>query len=117
MPVFGYGFGAALVISWDWPLTAGNWIEGNMESVFINASREALLVTVLVSAPAVLAALVVGLLLAVVQALTQIQEQTLGMAAKMAAVFGVLYLMGYWMAGHLSQLAFVIFSEFPNWIH
>ncbi|MEW6363719.1 MAG: type III secretion system export apparatus subunit SctS [Acidobacteriota bacterium] len=87
-----------------------------MENIFINVSREALILTVLVSAPAVLAALVVGLLLSIFQALTQIQEQTLGMAAKMIAVFGVLYLMGYWMAGHVSRLAYVIFSEFPHWI-
>ena len=87
-----------------------------MENVFINASREALIVTVLVSAPAVLSALVVGLLLSIFQALSQIQEQTLGMAAKMIAVFGVLYLMGYWMAGHVARLALLIFSEFPQWI-
>ncbi len=87
-----------------------------MENIFINASREALIVTVLVSAPAVLSALVVGLLLSIFQALTQIQEQTLGMAAKMIAVFGVLYLMGYWMAGTVTRLAYQIFSEFPHWI-
>lgn len=88
-----------------------------MESVIMNVSREALLVTVVVSGPVVLVALAVGLLLAIIQALTQIQEQTLGMAAKMIAVFGVLYLMGYWMAAQLGRLGYVIFSEFPRWVH
>lgn len=88
-----------------------------MDNIFITASREALLITVLVSGPPVLAALVVGLLLSIIQALTQIQEQTLGMAAKMAAVFAVLYLLGYWMAGNIARLAQVIFTEFPNWVH
>ncbi|MBI2841470.1 MAG: type III secretion system export apparatus subunit SctS [Acidobacteria bacterium] len=88
-----------------------------MENVFISASRDALLVTVLVSAPPVLAALVIGLILSILQALTQIQEQTLSMAAKLMAVFAVLYLMGYWMAGHLARLAQVIFERFPEWVH
>lgn len=88
-----------------------------MENIFIMVSREALITTVLVSGPPVLAALVVGLLLSIIQALTQIQEQTLGMAAKLIAVFGVLYLMGYWMAAQLSRLATVIFTEFPHWVH
>jgi flagellar biosynthesis protein FliQ len=88
-----------------------------MEGIFINIARQALIVTVLVSAPAVLAGLVVGLLISIIQALTQIQEQTLGQAAKMGAVFAVLYLLGYWMAGQLGQLGTVIFTEFPNWVH
>lgn len=87
-----------------------------MEGIFINVARQALMVTVLVSAPSVLAALFVGLVLAVVQALTQVQEQTLATAAKMMAVFGVLFLMGYWMGAQLGRFAIMIFSEFPNWI-
>jgi flagellar biosynthetic protein FliQ len=88
-----------------------------MEQVFIRASQEALILTVLVSGPPILAALVIGLVLAIVQALTQIQEQTLSMASKILAVFGVLYLAGYWMASHIHRFTYVIFSEFPRWIH
>jgi flagellar biosynthesis protein FliQ len=85
-------------------------------SVFINAARQALIVTVLVSAPPILAALVVGLSVSVLQALTQVQEATLGTFGKMVAVFATLFFLGYWMMSHISRMAFVIFSEFPNWV-
>lgn len=63
--------------------------------------QEALWLTVLLSAPAVVAALIVGLLVGVFQAATQLQEQTLSFAPKLLAVICVIGLCGAWM---LSQL-------------
>jgi flagellar biosynthesis protein FliQ len=88
-----------------------------MESTFLGAAREALLVTAAVSAPPLLAALLVGLTVAVVQALTQVQEQTVGVLGRIAAVFVALFLLGYWMAEQVSRFAQKIFTEFPNWVH
>jgi type III secretion HrpO family protein len=87
-----------------------------VESQFIRLAQEALMLTVTVSFPAVLAALSVGLVLALVQALTQIQEQTLQMAAKIVMVFGTLYFFGYWMAAQLYRFASGIFQNFGTWI-
>ncbi len=87
-----------------------------MESVILQAAQQALIVTVLISGPPILAALVVGLILAVIQALTQIQEQTIQMATKIIAIFGVLYFLGYWMATQIARFAHRIFMEFPRWI-
>ena len=88
-----------------------------MEGQFLSLSQRALYLTVLLSAPPILAALVVGLTLALVQALTQIQEQTLQVAAKIAAVFGMLIVFGYWMAGHLYRFALAIFQNFGSWVN
>jgi flagellar biosynthetic protein FliQ len=88
-----------------------------MEGAFVNAAREALIVTAIVSAPPVLAALVVGLTIALFQALTQVQEQTLGVLGRILAVFAMLYLLGYWMLSQVSRLAQKLFLEFPNWVH
>lgn len=87
-----------------------------MDSQLIHLAQEALLLTVLVSAPPILAALVIGLLLALIQALTQIQEQTLQMAAKIVAVFGMLYVFGYWMAAQIHRFTLVIFENFGAWV-
>lgn len=87
-----------------------------MESDFIHLAQQAIMVTVLVSAPPIVAALTVGLCLAVFQALTQIQEQTIQMASKIVAVFGMLFLFGYWMAGQLYRFAHNIFSNFGTWV-
>jgi flagellar biosynthesis protein FliQ len=87
-----------------------------MDADFIHLAQQAILVTVLVSAPPVLAALTVGLALAVFQALTQIQEQTVQMAAKIIAVFGSLLLLGYWMAAQIFAFASNIFQNFGQWV-
>lgn len=87
-----------------------------MESEILQASRQAILLTVLISAPPILAALVVGLALATVQALTQIQEQTIQVAAKIVAVFSMLLIFGPRMARLLDRFARVVFEGFPNWI-
>jgi flagellar biosynthesis protein FliQ len=87
-----------------------------MEGAFIGAAREALIVTVMVSAPPLLAALAVGLTLSIVQALTQVQEQTLGVLGRILAVFTALFFLGYWMGAQVSRLAQKIFTEFPNWV-
>jgi type III secretion protein S len=88
-----------------------------MEGVFLSSAREALLVVVMASAPPLLAALVVGLAVAIVQALTQVQEQTLGVLARIVAVFGTLYVSGYWMAGLVMRFAQKVLTEFPTWVH
>lgn len=87
-----------------------------METEILQASRQAILLTVLISAPPILAALVVGLALATVQALTQIQEQTIQVAAKIVAVFAMLLIFGPRMARLLDRFARVVFEGFPNWI-
>jgi len=88
-----------------------------VEGVFLSSAREALLIVVLASAPPLLAALVVGLAVAVVQALTQVQEQTLGVLARIVAVFGALYVSGAWMAGLVTRFAQKVLTEFPSWVH
>jgi flagellar biosynthetic protein FliQ len=87
-----------------------------MESTFIAAAREALIVAVTISAPPLLAALALGLTISVFQALTQVQEQTLGVLARIVGVFATLYLLGYWMLSQLTRLGLKLFTEFPGWV-
>jgi flagellar biosynthetic protein FliQ len=53
----------------------------------LSLTKEAILITVIISSPAIAASLIVGLVVAVFSATTQIQEQTLSFAPKMLAVF------------------------------
>ncbi|OFV87606.1 MAG: hypothetical protein A2V74_11265 [Acidobacteria bacterium RBG_16_70_10] len=87
-----------------------------MEGAFLGAAREALLITVMASPPPLIAALLVGLAIAIVQALTQVQEQTLGVLGRITAVFGALFFLGPWMASLIVRLAQRILTEFPNWV-
>ena len=66
------------------------------ESV-MTVGRHALELTLLVSAPLLLAALAVGLLVSVFQAATQINEMTLSFIPKLIAILAMLVLAGPWM--------------------
>ena len=75
--------------------------------------QQSLNLVILTSAPPVLMALVVGVLVAVFQATTQLQEQTLSFAPKLVAVLGVLALAGPWIGDQLVRFTFHVFDQFP----
>ena len=63
----------------------------------ISLLREAIWLTMKLSAPALLVALVVGLVISIVQTTTSIQEQTLTFVPKLLAVLVVLLIFASWM--------------------
>lgn len=63
----------------------------------IDLGREALVITTLMAAPLLLAALITGLVIGVFQAATQIQEQTLSFIPKLLAMVVVLMVGGPWL--------------------
>jgi len=69
----------------------------------ITFGQGALHVATLVGAPLLLTALVVGLLISVVQAATQINEMTLSFIPKLIAVFAALVVAGPWMLAMLTD--------------
>jgi flagellar biosynthesis protein FliQ len=71
----------------------------------LHLGREALLLALLVSAPPLAAALVVGLLTGVLQAATQLQEHALGAVPRIAAVIAALLVTGPWMGARLARFA------------
>lgn len=78
-----------------------------MESLeVLEIGKEAIWVLIKISAPCMLVALVVGLVISLFQALTQIQEQTLSFVPKMLAVFLSLILFAPFMISTLK-----VFSE------
>jgi type III secretion protein S len=74
----------------------------------------ALLTVLIVSAPALGAAIVVGVGVGLVQALTQIQDQTLPQAVKLVVVMMVLILVGPLLAAQVTELARQGLDQFPS---
>jgi len=74
-------------------------------------AREALTLSLLLAAPALGIGLLVGFVISVLQAVTQIQEQTLTFVPKIIAVFLALIIFGPWMLRLLTQFAVNIFSN------
>ena len=74
--------------------------------------KQALMLVLILSAPAVLAASIVGLVVAFLQAVTQVQDQTLGFAIKLIAVTVVLLFVGRTVGEELRLYAQNLFENF-----
>jgi len=81
--------------------------------VVLRIGREALLLTLILSAIPVLAAMAIGLLISVFQAATQIQEQTLTFVPKIVVSFAALAIGGTWMLQQLIAFTIPLFEEIP----
>ena len=83
------------------------------ESV-MTIGQQALEVTILVSAPLLLTALAVGLLVSVFQAATQINEMTLSFIPKLLVTFVMLVVAGPWMLTLMMDYTKRMFSIIPG---
>jgi len=75
--------------------------------------RQALELTLLVSAPLLLTALVIGLFVSIFQAATQINEMTLSFIPKLLGMFVVLIIAGPWMIEMLLDYMQRLFASIP----
>ncbi|HTT40882.1 MAG TPA: flagellar biosynthesis protein FliQ [Burkholderiales bacterium] len=82
----------------------------------INLVEQGLEVTVLISAPLLLTALVTGLLVSVFQAATQINEMTLSFIPKLLAVFVAIVVAGPWMLNVIVDYTRRLFESIPGLI-
>ncbi len=71
------------------------------EAIFFDTLRQALWVAVAISAPLLLVALVVGVVIGLFQALTSVQEMTLTFVPKVGAMLGVFWVSMTFMTGML----------------
>ena len=63
--------------------------------------QKAMYLVMLLSLPPILVGTAAGLIVAVIQALTQVQEQTLGFTIKLLAIIGMLILTAPWLGGEM----------------
>ncbi|MEM7693039.1 MAG: type III secretion system export apparatus subunit SctS [Pseudomonadota bacterium] len=75
---------------------------------------EAMVLVLLLSMPPIVVASVVGIVVSLLQALTQIQEQTLPFALKLIAVAITIAAMASLLGGELLTYTTALFSEFPR---
>ena len=76
--------------------------------------RQAMEVTLLVAAPLLLVALVIGLIVSIFQAATQINESTLSFIPKLVGVFVALVVAGPWMLSVMTDYMRALFSGIPQ---
>ncbi|MFP1721586.1 type III secretion system export apparatus subunit SctS [Lonsdalea quercina] len=76
----------------------------------LNLFRQAMVLVVMLSAPPLVVAVIVGVLISLLQAVMQLQDQTLPFAIKLVAVGLVLAMTGRWIGVELIQLTLLAFN-------
>lgn len=84
------------------------------QTFVIHMARETLLVILLLAGPVMGTALLIGLVISVLQATTQIQDQMLNMAPKIVAVFIIILVLGAWMLNIAITFTNNVFAQIPN---
>ncbi|MBO7335570.1 MAG: flagellar biosynthesis protein FliQ [Lachnospiraceae bacterium] len=80
------------------------------EQTVIDILSQTLVIALKLSAPMLLASLVLGLIISIFQTLTSIQEQTLTFVPKLFAVFLVLIIAGSWILTGLREYVVELFN-------
>ncbi|MCS7150208.1 MAG: flagellar biosynthesis protein FliQ [Caldimicrobium sp.] len=84
------------------------------DSAVITLAKEAIKLSLFLSAPLLITALVVGLAISIFQAVTQIQEMTLTFVPKILAMVLVLFLTMPWFLKKLTEFTENIFLNIPG---
>ena len=84
------------------------------QDVVFNLAMEAMQLALKIGGPLMIVALVVGLLVSVFQAVTQIQEQTLSFIPKIVGTAVVIVVAGPWMLGQLLGYTAELYESIPR---
>ncbi len=85
------------------------------QSEVYQLTYQALILILILSGPPIIISMVLGLMVAVFQAATQIQEQTLSFTVKLFATIFTLIALGGWLSAQIVQFANKIFTNIPYW--
>ena len=85
------------------------------ENEIAQLTYQALILILVLSGPPIIISMVLGLIVAIFQAATQIQEQTLSFVIKLFAVIFVLIILGGWLGAQMVHFTNTIFTSFPHW--
>ncbi len=86
------------------------------EDIVMQIASETLKTMMLIAGPMLIAAMVIGIIVSVLQAITQINEATLTFIPKMIAIVVVLAVMAPWMMEVLQNYSSEIFGNFASWV-
>lgn len=86
------------------------------EEMVMNIGAEAIKTTLMLAGPLLLAAMAIGLVVSLLQAITQINEQTLTFIPKMVAIIVVLMVMAPWMMEILTHYTTEVLGNVTEYI-
>ena len=80
----------------------------------VDLGRQAIIITLILSAPVLVAGLLVGLIVGLLQALTQVQEQTVAFVPKLVAMLLVLAISLPWLLMRMSDYMVALLADIPT---
>lgn len=83
----------------------------------LEITQEAMKVTLMLAAPMLLGALVIGILVSLFQAVTQINEQTLSFIPKILVIAAALVFFAPWMLETITEFTREIILRIPDMVH
>ena len=86
------------------------------QDTVVHLASQAMSLAFKVAGPMLLVAMAVGLLVSIFQAVTQIQEQSLTLIPKIAAIAVVIVVLGPWMLGQLVAYTVNLYSSIPSMV-
>ena len=86
------------------------------EELILKLGQDAIRTTAMIAAPMLIGALVIGLLISVMQAITQINEATLTFIPKIAIIFIVVIVAGPWMIDVITQYTTELFGNISHFV-
>jgi flagellar biosynthetic protein FliQ len=87
------------------------------EAYVLTLGQNAIMLALLLAGPILLVSLVIGSLISLVQAATQINETTLTFVPKLLGIIAVLLLLGSWMMQQSLTFTYDLFTSLPNLVH
>ena len=87
----------------------------NQDTV-VNLASQGMSVALKIAGPLLLVALVIGLVVSIFQAVTQIQEQSLSLIPKIVGVAVVMVVLGPWMLGQLVSYTTALYTAIPSMV-
>jgi len=87
------------------------------EAYVLSLGQNAIMISLILSGPILLVSLVIGSLVSLVQAATQINETTMTFIPKMIGIIAVLLLLGSWMLQQILTFTYNLFTSLPSLVH
>ena len=86
------------------------------QSIVMDVAQRGISLAIMISAPILGLGLLVGLLISIIQATTQIQEPTLSFIPKLITIFLTLIIFGPWMGNMITEFTINLFENIHTFI-
>ncbi len=86
------------------------------QSIIVTQTSKAILLIIIMSLPIILTAMIIGFSVSILQAITQVQEQTLSFVPKSLCVYGMIILLSPWMLNTMLSFVINLLKSIPTFL-